>query len=210
MSREKLYIIGAGSVGGHVALNIGEYSDGFELCGFLDDDPQKMGIQPFGFDILGTIDDALELKDAAIIIGIAFPNIKQRIIKRLSANGSLVYPSLIHERAWVSEKVTVGQGCIIYPGTTINYGSEIHDFTVVNMNCSLGHHTKVGACSSLAPGVNTGGHTVIGKSVDMGIGVSTLQNIQIGKGSTVGGQSMLIEDVSPASTVAGVPGKVIS
>jgi sugar O-acyltransferase (sialic acid O-acetyltransferase NeuD family) len=210
MNIEKLYIIGAGSVGGHIALNIQEYSNEFELQGFWDDDLQKMGTQIFGLEVLGTIDDALKLKDAAIIIGIALPDIKQRIIKKLSANTSLVYPSLIHERAWVSKKVSIGQGCIVYPGSTINYGSEIHDFTVINMNCSLGHHTKVGACSSLAPGVNTGGHSIIEKSVDMGIGVSTLQNVRIGESSTIGGQSMIIEDVGPASTVVGVPGKDIS
>lgn len=103
----------------------------------------------------------------------------------------------------------VGQGCIIYPGTAINYGADIKDFVVINMNCSLGHHTEIGRYSSFAPGVSTGGHSIIEEAVDVGIGVSTLQDVRIGDDSTVGGQSMIIHDVKSESTVAGVPGHLI-
>lgn len=208
--KKKLYIVGAGSVGGHVALNIGEYSGDYEIQGFFDDDPEKVGTEQFGFEVLGPIDQALELSWEALVIGIAFPRIKRQIVEKLSANSSLIYPSLVHDRAWISSGVKIGQGCIVYPGTAINYGSDLKDFVVINMNCSLGHHTEVGRYSSFAPGVNTGGHSTIEEAVDVGIGVSTLQDVRIGDDSTVGGQSMIIQDVEPESTVAGVPGKIIS
>ncbi len=207
---KNLYIIGAGSVGGHVALNIKEYSDEFEIKGFFDDAPEKVQTKQFGYNVIGTIDDVLKLEEGSIIIGIAFPRIKQRIIEKLSVNPSLEYPSLIHEKSWISKRVALGKGCIIYPGTTINYESEIEDFVVINMNCSLGHHTKVRTYSSLAPGVSTGGHTIIERAADVGIGVSTLQNLRIGKNSTIGGQSMVIQDVKPEKTVTGVPAQHIS
>lgn len=208
--KKELYIIGAGSVGGHLALNIQDYTDEYDIMGFLDDDPEKIGSQQFGYNVVGSVKDALKLESVAIAIGIAFPKIKQRILDSLSKNRSLLYPSFIHNKAWISQNVTVGNGCIIYPGTTINFGSEISDFVVINVNCSLGHHTSIGTYSSLAPGVNTGGHTKIEEGVDMGIGASTLQNIHIGTESTVGGQSMVIENVEPKSIIAGVPAKIIN
>ncbi len=207
--KKKLYIIGAGSVGGHVALNIEEYSNEFEIMGFFDDDPEKIQTKQFGYNVIGTVDDALKLQEASVIIGIAFPKIKQKIIEKLSLNSSFVYPTLIHRKAWLSKGVTVRQGCIVYPGATINYGTEINDFVVINMNCSIGHHTQIGNYSSLAPGVNTGGHTIIERAVDVGIGVSTLQQVRIRENSTIGGQCMVIHDVNPETILAGVPGKYI-
>lgn len=208
--KEKLYIIGAGSVGGHVALNIDEYSEKFDIMGFFDDDPQKLGTEQFGFEIIGKVEDVLRLNNVSIVIGIAFPKIKRAILQKISTNTSLFYPTLIHQRAWISKDVSIGQGSIIYPGSTINFGSEIEDFVVINANCSLGHHTKVGFYSSFAPGVKTGGHSTIEEAVDVGIGVSTLQNILIGRDSIVGGQTMVIRDVKQRSTVVGVPARVVS
>ena len=207
MSKKPLYIIGAGSVGRHVALNIEEYTQEYAVAGFFDDDSAKAGTTQFGVEVIGPIDEALKLKHAAIVIGIAFPAIKQKIINRLVANNTLAFPTLIHERAWISRDVLVGKGCIIYPGSTINFGSRIEDFVVLNMNCSLGHHTTVGTYSSFAPGVNTGGHTIFHDRVDVGIGASTIQGITVGTGSVIGGQSMVVQHVDAETTVAGVPAK---
>src|SRR5699024_10867086 len=66
--KKKLYIIGAGSVGGHIALNMNEYSKKFEVMGFFDDDPAKIGTEQFGFKVLGGINKVLQLKNAAIVI----------------------------------------------------------------------------------------------------------------------------------------------
>lgn len=205
----KLYIVGAGSVGGHIAWNIDSYGIEYEILGFFDDDPMKIGSEIFGYKVLGSVKNLLEISNAAVVFGIAFPKIKRKIVEKLSINDTLIFPSLVHEKAWISKGVNIGAGSVVYPGTTINYGSKIGDFVVLNMNCALGHHTKVGNYSSFAPGVNTGGHTSIGEAVDMGIGASTIQDVQIGAGTVVGGQSMVIGDLESDITVAGVPAKKI-
>lgn len=207
--KKKLYIIGAGSVGGHIALNIEGYDRNYRVEGFFDDDPQKAESPQFGYPVLGTIDKALVLKGAHVVIGIAFPKIKEKIAKKLSKNGSLFYPSFVHSKAWISEEVSVGSGCVIYPGCSVNYGSKIGDFVIMNMNCTLGHHTKIGKYSSLAPSVSTGGHTAIGELVDVGIGASTIQNVKVSDKCTIGGQSMVLSDVGFNTTIAGVPAKKI-
>lgn len=207
--KRKLYVIGAGGVGGHIAQNIREYSDKFEVHGFFDDDPEIIGTKQFGFPVLGPVSRALELENEAVVIGIALPKIKKKIFEEISANTSLKFPALIHSTAWISKKVSIGEGTIVYPGVSVNYGTKTGANVVINMNCALGHHTKIGNYASLAPGVNTGGYTYIKKSADIGIGVSTLQNITIGVGSTVGGQAMVTSDIPPNKTAVGIPAKVI-
>lgn len=205
--KKKLYIVGAGSVGGHIAWNIDSYGSEYEIAGFLDDDPDKIGMEMFGNRVLGPVDELLSIEHAAVIFGIAFPKVKRQIVERLTVNATLTFPALIHERAWLSNGASIGEGSVIYPGTSINYGSVIGNFVVLNMNCALGHHTRIGNYSSFAPGVSTGGHTTVGEGVDIGIGASTIQDVMIGSGSVVGGNSMLIRDVQPNSKVAGVPAR---
>ena len=205
---KKLYIIGAGSVGGFVASNFSDFNLNYQLIGFLDDDAKKIGTQFCGLPVIDKVDIAVDLKNTAVIIGVAFPHQKINILERIKSNSSMEYPTLIHPKAWVSKDVTIGKGVIIYPNCSINYGSVLSDFVVMNMNCALGHHTKIGEYCSLAPGVNTGGHTTFKSGCDIGIGVCTKQHITVGENSVIGGQSMLIRDVEKGSIVFGVPGSV--
>lgn len=207
---QKLLIIGAGSVGKFVAYNINQFIQSFEIIGFLDDDASKHNTIIAGVPVLGPVDKLQEFsgKDIAIVWGIAFPSIKKKLFDNYQ-NLSFQFPNFIAKDAWVSEAVTFGKGCIVYPGTTINYETAIDDFVVINMNCSLGHNCSIQSFSSLAPGVNLGGNTAIGCCVEMGIGSSTLQGITIADDATVGGQAMVISNVSDADVVVGVPAKSI-
>lgn len=208
--KKELYIVGAGSVGLHVAANFEAYSAGrYQLAGFFDDDVKKHGQIFFGIKVLGAVSEALAFKNASLAIGIAFPKIKKKIVSHLSQNSEIKFPALIHPRAWLSPDVVPEKGTIIYPGTSINYGSQIGEFCVFNMNCALGHHTKVGNFTSFAPGVLTGGHTTIDEGVDMGIGSATIQGVRIQEGAVVGGQALVREDIYANTVVAGIPAKVI-
>lgn len=205
---KNLYIIGAGSVGGFAATSFSEFNLNYNLIGFLDDDEKKIGTQFCGLPVIDKVDSIIDLKDAAVVIGVAFPQMKKNIFERIKSNITLEFPSLIHPKAWISKDVTIGKGVIIYPNCSINYSSVIGDFVVMNMNCALGHHTTVEKYCSLAPGVNTGGHTIFKEGCDIGIGVCTKQYITVGENSVIGGQTMLTKDVQKKSIVFGVPGVV--
>jgi sugar O-acyltransferase (sialic acid O-acetyltransferase NeuD family) len=202
-----LYILGAGSVGGHLATNIKSYTQDYNIVGFFDDDDKKVGKLFCGYPVLGSINEAILLKNVSLFLGIAFPQVKRNIIQKFSASSEIIFPSFIHQTAWVSNEVEVGKGSIIYPGVSINYASKIGDFVVVNMNCAIGHHTVIGSCTSFAPLVSTGGHTIIGNGVDVGIGVSTLQSVNIGDDSVVGGQSMVTTSFPTNSKIIGIPAR---
>lgn len=208
--KKDLIIIGAGSVGGHVATNLKDYTSDYNFIGFLDDDKSKIGNEFVGFPVLGEIDSISNYSSMiSIVIGIAFPSVKFKIIEKLRGLGYNTFPSLVSRVAWLSENTKVGEGCIIYPGVTVNYNSLINDFVVINMNCAIGHDCMIGDYASLAPGVLTGGNTTIGQLSEMGIGSKTLQGITIGERSTVGAGSVIIKDVPDTAVVVGNPGRII-
>jgi len=204
----KLLIIGAGNVGGYLAYNMEEFGD-YQVLGFLDDDVRKHGKIIYGTTVLGGIDSLsqyLKSDPVSVAIGISSPIAKESVLQRLSIY-DLHYPSFIARTAWLSKRVTLGRGCIIYPGVSINYQTTIGEFVIMNMNCAIGHDCTIERFTTLAPGVNLGGFSYLEEGVEMGIGAATKQRIRIGKNSVVGGQSMLVRDVVPFTKVAGVPGK---
>lgn len=209
--KQKLLIIGAGSVGKFIAYNIDQFTSQFEIIGFLDDDSSKHQTIIAGYQVLGEVDSLSRFsgKGIAIVWGIAFPAIKERLFEKYQ-NYAFEFPNFISKNAWISQAVTFGKGCIIYPGTSINYECHIDDFVVINMNCALGHNCTVGLFSSLAPGVNFAGHTKIGQCVTIGIGVTTIQNVVINDNAIVGGQSMVVNEIAREDIVAGVPARSIN
>jgi sugar O-acyltransferase (sialic acid O-acetyltransferase NeuD family) len=204
---KELIIIGCGNVGGFVAYNIRETGD-YKIIGFLDDDKTKHGQSLFGSKVLGSIDTFGDYasKDTYAVLAISSPKAKQSILRRLS-KFDVHFPNLIFSHVWLSKNTTLGKGNILYPGVSINYESAIGDFVIMNMNCAIGHNATISNYCTLAPGVNLGGFTFIEELVEVGIGVSTKQNIRIGKGAVIGGQSMLVRNVSAGAVVKGVPGK---
>lgn len=204
-----LYIVGAGSVGGHIASNPLLYGlEGVEIV-FIDRDPDKIGKTFVGRPIVGSVDYLLSLKDPIeVVIGAAFPSIKKRVFTKLLDNNNISFPMLIAKNAWISQGVKIGKGVIIYPHCSVNYGSVLEDFSILNMNCAIGHECHIGQFTSLAPGVNLGGNTIIGQSTEMGIGSSTKQSVRIGDNVQVGGQAMVVSEIISGVRVKGVPAKI--
>ena len=201
--KESLIIIGAGNVGGFLVLNQELFSKQYKIIGFLDDAAEKKDKSFWDIPVLGTIDDLHKYTDAALVIGIANPLVKQKILRKIGDDHK--FPNFISKNTWISNSVNLGKGVIIYPGVSINHESEIGDFVIINMNCAIGHNTKIEKCSSLAPGVNFAGFTHVEPYTEIGIGVATIQQIKIGEGSVIGGQSMVIRNTEAYATYVGVP-----
>jgi sugar O-acyltransferase (sialic acid O-acetyltransferase NeuD family) len=207
---KSLVIIGAGNVGGFLAYNQNLFAEQYNLLGFLDDDPGKLGKEFYGLRVIGNTEHLFTMdKDVAVVIGIGFPKAKRKVFEKVKDNGN-DFPSFIANNAWLSNTVTTGKGVILYPGVSINYETIVEDFVIMNMNCAIGHNCTIGKFSALAPGVNLAGFTKLEEAVDMGIGSATKQNIIIGNNAIIGGQTMLVKNVEPGTKVAGVPGRVIS
>ena len=85
------------------------------------------------------------------------------------------------------------------------------------MGVVIGETTIVGDDCVLYQGVTLGGtgkesgkrHPTLGDNVTVGSGAKVLGNIHIGDNVRIGGNSVVVKDVPPDSTVVGVPGRVV-
>lgn len=211
MSSNKLFIIGCGNVGGFIANNLNEFltATEYETIEFLDDDEQKLGKEFFGYPVTGNI-YSLNKYDykVDVVVCIASPKIRKQIINKISSP-YVHFPAFISKNVWISNKVDIGKGVIIYPGVSINYNTNIQDYAILNMNCAIGHDCIISYCSTLAPGCALAGFSVLEECVDMGINSATKQGIIIGRNSIIGGMAMVTKNIPADCTAVGVPAKQI-
>ncbi len=105
------------------------------------------------------------------------------------------------------------------------FGVDIHPAARIGRGIMLDHATgivigetaEVGDMSSLLHGVTLGGsgkeggdrHPKVGRNVMIGAGAKILGNIKIGHCARVAAGSVVLKEVPPNTTVAGVPAKVV-
>ena len=115
--KQDLIIIGAGNVGGFLALNQDLFEDNFNIIGFLDDDKNKIGKSFWDIPVLGPISEINKYQDTSIAIGISNPLTKKKILDKIGEKYH--FPNFISKNAWISNKVKLGKGVIIYPGVPL-------------------------------------------------------------------------------------------
>jgi serine O-acetyltransferase len=95
----------------------------------------------------------------------------------------------------------IGSGILIDHGT----GVVIGETAVVEDNVSLLHEVTLGGT-----GKETGDrHPKVRRGVLIGAGAKILGNIEVGVGAKVGAGSVVLKDVPPHCTVAGIPARVV-
>jgi sugar O-acyltransferase (sialic acid O-acetyltransferase NeuD family) len=119
------------------------------------------------------------------------------------------YPNLIHPDANVSKNAKFFNGAVVFAGATINIGSKIGNFCVVNTNSSIDHESTLKDFSSIAPGVNLGGRVTLGINSFVGIGSSVKHGINIADNVVVGANSFVNEDLPDNILAFGTPAKII-
>jgi serine O-acetyltransferase len=114
---------------------------------------------------------------------------------------------------YVQMRVSEIFGVDIHPGATIGKGLMIdHAHSIV-----IGETAVVGDNVSMLHSVTLGGtgkeeedrHPKIGNGVLIGAGAKVLGNIKVGHCSRIAAGSVVLEDIEPMKTVAGVPAKVV-
>ncbi|SER84965.1 serine O-acetyltransferase [Propionibacterium cyclohexanicum] len=102
----------------------------------------------------------------------------------------------------------------IHPGARIGKGIMFDHATSV----VIGETAVVGDDFSMLHEVTLGGtgkiggdrHPKVGRGVMIGAGAKVLGNITVGEGAKIGAGSVVLEDVAPYTTVAGVPAHLVS
>jgi len=209
---KKIAILGAGGFGREVKTiidAINKVNPTYNFIGFFDDGIEK-GVLINNYDILGGINEINQYNEnLSIVICIADPKIKKKIISKIS-NSFIDFPSIIHPKASITDEfVTIGKGCIICEGTIITCNIEVKDFVILNLMCTVGHDTVIEDYCSFMPSVNISGEVKIEQGVYVGTGAKIINLLDIGENTIVGAGAVVSKSLPANCTAVGIPAKPI-
>lgn len=210
---KKIAILGSGGFAREVLCliqDINKSKQQYEILGFVDNKLAK-GSMINGFPVIGNDSDIINGSET-ISLALAFgePHLKRKVANFYSS-ALFEFPSLIHPSVMIgsSEYVKIGKGCIICAGNILTTNIVLDDFVTLNLMCTVGHDTMIGAYSSFMPSVNISGEVKTGTCVYVGTGAKIINQLEIGDNTIVGAGAVVVKNLPSDCTAVGVPAKVI-
>lgn len=164
-----------------------------------------------GCPVTGRLEVARGLVAEGVQAALGIANSRQlglrgEIVARLSLpdSGWLTY---VHPTATVSERASLGAGCVIYPGARIATSARLGRVALVYYNVVVHHDVMVGEGAVLCAGALLAGGVVVEEGAYLGIGCVVRDGIRIGRRALVGMGAVVTRDVAPGERVAGVPAR---
>lgn len=209
---KNIAIIGAGGFGREVKTildDCNKIKPEFNFVGFYDDGLEK-GTMVNGYPVLGGVEDLNRVTETlCVALGVGDPKTKSKIVEKIS-NPKIQYPTILHPSAIIGyDEVTIGQGTIICAGSIVTCSITIESFVTLNLMCTVGHDTHIGAFSSFMPAVNISGEVKIMEKVYVGTGAKIINQLEIGTETIVGAGAVVSRSLPEKCTAVGIPAKPI-
>jgi len=209
---KRLLIVGAGGFGREMFHWVRQHPDHgvrWTLGGFLDDNAEAL--HGFGRDpgIVGSLRDYKPSPGDLLVCGLGLPKSKKAVVEPLLARGA-EFLTFVHPAATVGGNVQLGQGTIVCPGAVLTADIRVGNFVTVNNCATIGHDATVGDYTTLSCHADITGFCKVGEGVFFGSHAGMIPSTSVGDWALVGAGSMVIMNVSPETTVFGVPAKRIN
>ena len=214
----ELMIFGTGGAGREIALWAERASWAgrpFRVLGLISDDDfgQVIG----GREVWTLADAAGRHPGALTLVAVGDPQLRSRLVELAASAGLRPSPPLVHPGVWAeldADTVTFGEGVVVCPGSIVTTNVKIGAHVQINVACTVMHDCRVGAFSTLSPGVHLSGNNVLESSVFVGTGAVTIQGLpdrplEIGRGAVVGAGAVVTGNVAAGATVVGVPAREV-
>jgi sugar O-acyltransferase (sialic acid O-acetyltransferase NeuD family) len=181
-------IVGAGGHGKSIASVA--MTMGFQIDGFVDDNPALSGATICGVPVLGATTLIGERPEWELLAGIGSNRVRQLLARR---HAHARWIGLEYAKVHRSVYATVAETAVIFP------------FAVVGADVTVGHF---GDYAQLAPGVQVAGGSRIGEGAMIGIGAVLCPEVSVGAWATVAAGAVVTRDVPPGALAMGVPARV--
>lgn len=208
---KKLYIVGAGGFGREVlwlARRMNEKEAVWNIQGFIDDNPEIQNTNQDDYPVLGTTEYLKDLsEDVWVVVAIGSARIKKKVVEKLSEYTNVHFATLIDPSVIMSDRVQVGEGCIICAGTILTVDITIGNHVIINLDCTVGHDDIIEDYVTVYPSVNISGNVVVGQESELGTGMQIIQGKNIKDHTIIGAGAVVVKDIVESGTYVGAPAK---
>lgn len=216
---KKLYIVGSGGFGREVLwlvrrINRAAVERGcnpfWDIVGFIDDNPLFQGMIQDDCPIIGDCNYLGNLDmDVYVVIAIGTSSVRKQVAEKLSNYNHVHLATLVDPSVIFSERVELGDGCIICAGSILTVGIKIGNHVIINLDCTIGHDSVIGDYVTIYPSVNISGNVQIGEETELGTGTQIIQGKRIGKRSILGAGAVVVRDIADRCMAVGSPAKTV-
>ncbi len=154
---------------------------------------------------------AQDAEDLGFCIAIGNPHASARIeLHHWLLENGLKPVTLVHETAWISDTVEIGEGCQVLAGAIIQPDTVIGQECIINTKASVDHECILEDGVEIAPGATLCGLVKVEQNAWICAGATILPRVRIGKGAIVGAGAVVRTDVPAGITVVGTPARPIT
>jgi len=210
---KRTIIIGARADGhANVVLEILKAGKKYEVVGFVDDNPSKLGSAIKGIKVIGNTDQLATLKEKlgieCGIVAIGDNPLRRKLSNKI-VDAGLELINAIHPTVWFDHDVIIGKGCYIGQGVIVVTGSKIGNCVNIHTAATIDHDNIIEDGANLGPGVHTAGRVKIGIDAFLGTGAIVIPDGSVGEGSIIGAGAVVLKNIPANTTAVGIPAKAI-
>lgn len=163
-----------------------------------------------GRPVLKNLDELAKTPWRRGVIGVGDNHRRARIaLEILERWPDFEFVSIVHPRAIVSPRASLGPGSVVMAGAVINTGAKVLEHCIINTGAVLEHDCVMAATSSIGPGALLGGNVQVGEGVAIGLGAHLVQGLHVGQHSVIGAGSVVLNSIPEFVTAYGNPCRVI-
>ena len=155
-------------------------------------------------------------REMPFAIGIGENAIRQKVAQQFI--GTVAFANLLHPSASFGQgqrdAIEAQQGVIVCAGARFTNNIRIGDFTIFNLNITVGHDVIIEDFVNVAPGTCISGNVHVGTRCWLGTGSAINQGtgeskLRIGNDTVIGSGSVVVKDCDPNAVYVGIPAKRI-
>ena len=204
---KKILIVGAGGFGREICSYL--LHDGFNVIGFIDDNPNALDGFSYTYPVVSSIQDFVPEENTHLVLAVADPQTRQKIYYCLKEKRAS-FLTFIHSSAFCGQNIEIGDASIITPSCILTSDISLGISVIINTNSTIGHDCTVGDFSTLNGKVEITGNNKIGGKCLFGVGALVIPNKIIEDEVVVGAGSVVIRRAKKGHTYFGNPSRAIA
>lgn len=159
--------------------------------------PELDRIDPYQF-----LSEPIKLRRSYINLVLQDPVLRKQVDVGLSSADKCTLIAL----SQLPPRVTVGQGCLIYPNVTLYPGCRIANDVIIHSNTAVGHDCEIEDHCFISGGVMIGGSTTLGSWCKVMVGAVIVDKVIICDDVTISAGSVVRHNIIKPGTYANTLG----